>query len=59
MTAPDTNIEKQKRRHWGPLIGIGFVLAFAGLLFVGFFGTQTELVEEDPAAAASGANVSQ
>lgn len=29
MSAPDTNIEKQKRRHRGPLIGMAVVVIFA------------------------------
>ncbi|PWJ18068.1 hypothetical protein [Jannaschia seohaensis] len=32
MSAPDTNIEKQKRHHAGPLIGITAGLVFAGIL---------------------------
>ncbi|KUP94656.1 hypothetical protein [Tritonibacter horizontis] len=28
MSAPDTNLNKQKRRHRGPLIGIGLVAIF-------------------------------
>lgn len=36
MSAPDTNLEKQKRRHKGPLGGIRLALLFAALLFVGF-----------------------
>ncbi|MGR3435169.1 MAG: hypothetical protein ACU0CO_09830 [Shimia sp.] len=34
MSAPDTNVEKQKRRHRGPLRGIAFAVAFAGVLLV-------------------------
>jgi hypothetical protein len=34
MSPPDTNIEKQKRRHWAPLWGIGLALVFALGLFV-------------------------
>jgi flagellar basal body-associated protein FliL len=34
MSAPQTNIERQKRRHAGPIIGMVVVVAFAlGLLF--------------------------
>ncbi len=29
MSAPRTNIEKQKRRHIGPLIGMAVVVVFA------------------------------
>lgn len=28
MSAPDTNIEKQKRRHWAPLVGSALVVVF-------------------------------
>lgn len=35
MSAPDTNIETQKKRHRGPLSGIALGLTFAGLLFAG------------------------
>ncbi len=36
MSASETNIEKQTRRHIGPLAGIALSLAFAGLLYVGY-----------------------
>ncbi len=29
MSPPDANLEKQKRRHRGPLLGIGLVAVFA------------------------------
>lgn len=29
MSAPQTNIDRQKKRHRGPLLGIGAVVAFA------------------------------
>lgn len=32
MSAPDTNVETQKKRHFGPLIGITAGLVFAGIL---------------------------
>jgi hypothetical protein len=34
MTPPDTNLEKQKRRHRGPLIGISLAVAFAVGAFI-------------------------
>lgn len=34
MSAPQTNIEKQKRRHKGPLIGMALVVVFAVGLIV-------------------------
>lgn len=41
MSAPQTNLDRQKRRHRGPLIGIVAALIVAGLLFVVFFGDVT------------------
>jgi hypothetical protein len=34
MSAPNTNVEKQKRRHWPVLWGIGAVVVFAAILFL-------------------------
>jgi hypothetical protein len=34
MSAPQTNIEKQRRRHIGPLIGITVVLIFVGAILM-------------------------
>jgi len=36
MSAPQTNIEKQAKRHRGPLTGIVVALSVAALLFIGF-----------------------
>ncbi len=36
MSAPETNIEKQARRHKGPLVGIIGAVIVAGLLFIAF-----------------------
>lgn len=38
MSAPETNIERQKRRHWGPLVGIAVVLGFAAVITVWYLG---------------------
>lgn len=38
MSAPQTNIERQKRRHRGPLIGIIAGLVFVAVLFFFFLG---------------------
>ena len=32
MSAPQTDVEKQERRHRGPLIGIALAVIFAGIL---------------------------
>ncbi|APX10902.1 hypothetical protein [Tateyamaria omphalii] len=34
MSAPDTNIETQTRKHWFVLAGIGAVVLVAGFFFV-------------------------
>ncbi len=36
MSAPDTNIEKQTKRHIGPLGGIALALVTVGLLYFGY-----------------------
>lgn len=38
MSAPDTNIETQERRHAGPLTGMALGVTFAGVLLVGLIG---------------------
>lgn len=35
MSAPQTNIDRQKKRHRGPLLGIGAVVTFALALLLG------------------------
>lgn len=40
MSAANTNLETQKQRHKGPLVGIGLVLGVVAVGFVVFFGTQ-------------------
>lgn len=34
MTPPDTNLQKEKRRHRGPLIGMAIVVVFAAGLIL-------------------------
>lgn len=34
MSAPDTNLDRQKSRHRGVLIGLGAVVAFSVALFL-------------------------
>ena len=49
MSAPHTNIERQRQRHRGPLIGISVALAVVAVLFLVFLGdafaTDSELLE--------------
>ena len=35
MSASNTNVKKQQRRHRGPLFGITFALIWAAVLFAG------------------------
>lgn len=45
MTPPNTNIEKQERRHRWPLIGIVAVLAFAAIIgFIMLTGGGEEVI---------------
>ncbi|WP_299815034.1 hypothetical protein [uncultured Jannaschia sp.] len=37
MSAPNTNVEKQSRRHAGPIIGMAAGLAFVAIILVGYF----------------------
>jgi cytoskeletal protein RodZ len=36
MSAPDTNLDKQSKRHKGPLLGFAAALLWAAILLVGF-----------------------
>lgn len=42
MSASQTNIDTQKKRHFGPLIGISAVLIFAAAMLVVYLGNQVE-----------------
>lgn len=44
MSAPQTNVPVQKRRHWAPLIGLWAVLAFGAIMALVIF---SESVAED------------
>ncbi len=55
MTAPDTNIERQRRRHWGPIVGI--VLALAVAVVAGFYFTGADPVATDATTGATAAEV--
>jgi hypothetical protein len=41
MSAPDTNLDRQKRRHKAPLVGLAVILVVVGLGFVMFLGDET------------------
>ncbi|SED49900.1 hypothetical protein [Rhodobacter sp. 24-YEA-8] len=46
MSAPHTNLEKQRKRHWAPLLGIAAATLFGVLLIV--YWIAEEVVEADP-----------
>jgi hypothetical protein len=48
MSAPKTNLEKQKRRHWGPLVGIALALTVATLLFLWLVGNIADTDTPEP-----------
>lgn len=50
MSASKTNLEKQKRRHRGPLIGIAVALAAALILFLVYILTLADTETPEPAA---------
>lgn len=53
MSAPDTNLKKQKKRHIGPLIGIAVVLALVAVLGFSFLGSaDPEAADPQPGATA-------
>jgi hypothetical protein len=43
MSAPDTNLEKQKRRHWFPLVAM-----IGGLVLVSIFGLAVAFITAEP-----------
>ncbi|MCK0166987.1 hypothetical protein MWU52_05430 [Jannaschia sp. S6380] len=64
MSAPETNVEKQRRRHAGPIIGITAGLIFVAIILVAYLffiaSPDDEIVEgtqaEDPVVVAPAAD---
>lgn len=50
MSAPRTNLEQQRRRHWGPLVGIAVVAIFAVGIIMYWIGE--EAANSNPPAPA-------
>lgn len=58
MAAPQTDIEKQKRWHRGPLIGMALVVVFGvGLIAYWLIDESANRVEPDPTPAIQGQEV--
>lgn len=57
MSAPDTNLERQKKRHGFPIKGIALVLGFVAILFLAYLMVVAERgdspAEEGAAATAT------
>ncbi|MEM9798527.1 MAG: hypothetical protein AAF919_18705 [Pseudomonadota bacterium] len=57
MSAPDTNVEKQEKRHAGPLIGIAAAVVFGLILVTAYTTLMVQPVEDgEPEAAATAAD---
>ncbi len=52
MSASETNIEKQKRRHRGPLVGIALVAIFSTIMAIAIFWEGTDGDVDQPLAGA-------
>lgn len=56
MSAPDINLEKQRRRHRGPLIGMVLAVLFGlGLMFFWLTGEVSDSAQNQPADPAAAA----
>lgn len=61
MSAPETNLETQKKRHIGPLGGMLLVVAFAAILFGLFyiFATSDDPTDDGATAPSAAAEESE
>jgi len=57
MSAPDTNIEKQKRRHWAPLVGSAIVVVFGIAMILWWALEQSAQAPETEAPAATSSDI--
>ena len=48
MSAPQTNLEKQKRWHRGPLVGMAAGIIFVGVMFLWLTGAFSPVPDETP-----------
>ena len=52
MSAPETNVERQKRRHWPVIVGICAAALISTIAFLGFLSTD-ESEREEPVSTAT------
>ena len=55
MSAPKTNLEKQERRHAGPLVLMAGCIGFVAIILVAYFGFIVDDVEDGTTAEPVGA----
>ncbi|MFZ5964613.1 hypothetical protein ACOXXX_16830 [Thalassococcus sp. BH17M4-6] len=55
MSAPDTNVKTQEKKHKPSLLGIKGVLVFAGVLLIGFLVWTFAQSDEDTPTSDAGA----
>ena len=53
MSAPHTDVEKQERRHAGPLIIMAGCIGFVAIILVAYFGFIVDDVEDGAATEAT------
>ncbi len=56
MSAPNTNIEKQKSRHAPSLLGVGAAVVFGGVMIVALIAYVLGNADEEDADAVTNAN---
>src|SRR5690606_26389935 len=59
MSAPQTNLEKQRRRHWAPLLGIVAVTLFALAVIVYWLMEEAANSESQPPAGTEAGTVEE
>lgn len=59
MSSPDVNLDKQKRRHKGPLIGFVVCALAVGALLMGYLVRVVEPAADPAVQVAPAADVSQ
>lgn len=54
MSAPDTDIEKQAKNHFGPIIGIAAGVVFVGILLIAYLFFIVSPEDNSPDATPTG-----
>ncbi|MBJ2149802.1 hypothetical protein [Paracoccus sp. IB05] len=59
MSAPQTNLEKQTRRHWAPLLGIALAALFGVGIIVYWLGEEVSDADPQPPAGLDAGTVNE